>query len=620
MCAIAGILNLNGNRPVDRDLLLRMRDSMIHRGPDDSGAYFDGPVGLASRRLSIIDLQTGNQPIHNEDQTVWVVMNGEIYNFQSVRKDLECRGHHFYTNSDTEVLVHAYEEFGQNFLSVIDGMFGLALWDSREQTLLLARDRMGEKPLHYWAGQNEFIFGSELKALLQHPAVPRDTDPHALSAFLSLQYVPAPRTIFKGVHKLLPGHMLTVSARGNHELVQRQYWDIPMPVEPDKLPPVDAVGEELLGLLRKSVKAQLISNVPVGVLMSGGIDSTLVATLAAEEQPGIQTFTMAFEEPSYDESHLARLVAQRIGCKHHIEVCRADSMVEMLPKIIGILDEPFADASILPTYLLSRFTAKSVKVALGGDGGDELFAGYPTFQALRVRSVFRALPQVLRNAIKSGAAALPRSHHYLSFDFRANHFLRAVDADTVPDFFTLMGAFTEAEKRSLLVGPSIPYEFPATGHFDDDVQRCLYLCAKLYLPDGVLVKGDRASMAHSLEVRAPFLSREMVEFAARCPLEYKMTPTQTKWILRHAARSLLPPEVLWAKKRGFGAPVGKWIMGSLKDFFRDYLHPDRLSREGIFDPGWVTQLLEKHIAGKQNNARTLWTLLVFELWKERMAI
>src|SRR5436190_8137731 len=252
MCAIAGILNHNGYRPVDRDLLLRMRDSMTHRGPDDCGAYFDGPVGLASRRLSIIDLQTGNQPIHNEDQTVWVVMNGEIYNFQSVRKDLEARGHNFYTNSDTEVLVHAYEEFGQSFLSVIDGMFGFALWDAREQILLLARDRMGEKPLHYWAGPSEFIFGSELKALLQHPSVHRDVDPEALSAFLSLQYVPAPRTIFKGVRKLLPGHMLTVSARGNNEPIQRQYWDIPMPTEPANLPPVNEVGDELLGLLRKS--------------------------------------------------------------------------------------------------------------------------------------------------------------------------------------------------------------------------------------------------------------------------------------------------------------------------------------------------------------------------------
>jgi len=401
-------------------------------------------------------------------------------------------------------------------------------------------------------------------------------------------------------------------------LIQRQYWDIPMPTEPARLPPVDAVGDELLGLLRKSVKAQLISNVPVGVLMSGGIDSTLVAALAAEAQPGIQTFTMAFDEPSYDESQLARLVAERIGCEHHVEVCRTDSMVEMLPKIIGILDEPFADGSILPTYLLSRFTARSVKVALGGDGGDELFAGYPTFQALRVRSIFRALPKVLRDAIKAGAAALPTSHSYLSFDFRANHFLRGVDSDTEADFFTLMGAFTEAEKRSLLRGQSTPYKFPATAPFDDDVQRCLYLCAKLYLPDGVLVKEDRASMANSLEVRAPFLSRELVEFAAHCPLEYKMTPTRTKWILRHAARALLPPEVLWAKKRGFGAPIGKWITGSLKEMFRDYLHPDRLSREGLFDPHWVSQLLEKHIAGKQNSSRTLWTLLVFELWKERM--
>lgn len=621
MCAIAGILNLDGQRPVDRGLLLRMRDSMTHRGPDDSGEYFDGPVGLASRRLSIIDLQTGHQPIHNEDQTVWVVMNGEIYNFQAVRQDLESRGHRFYTNSDTEVLVHAYEQFGHDLLASIDGMFAFALWDSHEQTLLLARDRMGEKPLHYWAGDNEFVFGSELKALLQHPAVPRDMDPQSLSAYLTLQYVPAPRTIFKGIKKLQPGHGMLVSAHGSRELVQRQYWNIPMPAEPHPLPSMDAVGEELLGLLRKSVKAQLVANVPVGVLMSGGIDSTLVAALAAEAQPGIQAFTMAFEDPSFDESQRARLVAERIGCEHHVEVCRAESMLEMLPKIIGILDEPLGDASILPTYLLSQFTAKSVKVALGGDGGDELFAGYPTFQALRYRSAFRALPEFLRGAIRSGVSALPTSHKYLSLDFKLKQFLKGVDGNLETDFLTWMGAFTDQEKQSLLLAPDSAFELPADAtRFDNDLQRCLYLCAKLYLQDGVLVKVDRASMANSLEVRAPFLGREMVEFAARCPLEYKMTLTQTKWIVRHAARAILPGDVLWGKKRGFGVPVGKWIIGRLKDLFRDTLHPDRLAREGLFDPRWVGQLLDNHLAGKQNNARTLWTLLVFELWKERMAI
>jgi len=596
---------------------------MIHRGPDDSGIYLSGPVGLASRRLSIIDLQTGNQPIPNEDRTVWVVLNGEIYNFQKLRQDLEALGHRFSTQTDTEVLVHSYEAFGLGFLGTLKGMFAFALWDDRRQTLVLARDRMGEKPLHYFAGPHELVFGSELKSLFHHPAVPREMDAAALSKYLTFQYVPAPQTIFHGMRKLRPGHYMVVSPHGVQE---EQYWDIPKPPAFASPPSMDSLGEELLALLRASVKAQLISNVPVGVLMSGGIDSTLVATLAAEAQPGLKAFTMAFDEPTFDESRRARLVAERIGCEHHVEVCRADNMIDLLPGISAIMDEPLGDASILPTYLLARFTAQSVKVVLGGDGGDELFAGYPTFQALRYRAAFRALPEYMQRGLALAVKEFPVSHKYLSLDFKLRQFLRGVDGTPESDFFHWMGAFTEQEKQSLftedlcrsLSGVDPFEDLSKAARFDDPIQKCLYLCTKLYLQDGVLVKVDRASMANSLEVRAPFLDPDLVEFAARCPLEYKTTPMQTKVILRKAARGILPGEILWGKKRGFGVPVGKWIMGPLKDFCRDTLHPERIRREGLFNPGFVESLLDDHLAGTQNNSRLLWTLLVFELWKERM--
>lgn len=598
---------------------------MFHRGPDDSGAYFSGPVGLAARRLSIIDLETGNQPIHNEDRSIWVVHNGEIYNFEGLRKDLESHGHQFYTHSDTEVLVHSYEEFGLDFLQSLKGMFAFALWDERKQILLLARDRMGEKPLHYYATNQEVVFGSELKSVLQHPDVPRNVDHSALSRYLTFQYVPAPQTIFQDVRKLKPGHYLIVSPQ-QEQLRERQYWDIPAPANTRPLPAMASVGKELLELLRASVKAQLVGNVPVGVLMSGGIDSTLVAALAAEANPGIQAFTMAFEEPTFDESKQAQRVAQRIGCRHHIEVCREGDLLDVLPNITALLDEPLADASILPTYLLARFAAKSVKVALGGDGGDELFAGYPTFQAIRYRSAFRALPKFVRGAIARGVDQLPVSHAYLSLDFKLRQFLRGVDSTPECDFFHWMGAFTEAEKELLLGREQPPPLTPvnlfediaASPRFDSDLERCLYLCAKHYLQDGVLVKVDRASMANSLEVRAPFLDRDLVEFAARCPLEYKMTLLQTKLILRDAARAILPGEILWGKKRGFAPPIGKWLSGGLKDFTRDTLNSERIRREGFFEGKYVQRLLDDHLAGRKNNSRLLWTLLVFQLWKDQV--
>jgi asparagine synthase (glutamine-hydrolysing) len=622
MCAIAGVLNFNTDEPVDRDVLLSMRDSMKHRGPDDCGVYVNGPVGLASRRLSIIDLESGHQPLYNEDKSICLVINGEIYNFKSLRQDLETRGHTFQTMSDAEVVVHAYEQFGLDCLEAIEGMFAFALWDERKQKLILARDRMGEKPLHYYLGPAALVFGSELKSLFLHPSVPRDIDHNSLSKYLTLQYVPAPDTIFRQVRKLLPGHYLTLSPRGDCR--ETQYWDIPAPSKHEFLPPVDFADEQFVSLLRASVRAQLASDVPIGVLLSGGLDSTLVATFAAECLPGIPAFTMAFEDPTFDESRQASLLARRIGCDHHVEVCRGADMRDLLPEVLVTMDEPLADASILATYLLTRFASKSVKVALSGDGGDELFAGYPTFQALRLRSAFRKFPEFVRRVGAAAVGKLPVSDKYLSLDFKLRQFLRGVDGSVVEDFSYWMGAFTRREKQTLLNDQVLEglnetdliEDLNTIRGFDDDVQKCLYFAAKHYLQDGVLVKTDRAGMANSLEVRAPFLGRGLVEFAAWCPLEYKMTMRQTKWIMRHAARGILPGEILWAKKKGFGVPISRWIRGELRELFGDMLEPTRIERGNVFNPAEVQRLLEGHWSRRENNSRLLWTLLVFELWRE----
>jgi asparagine synthase (glutamine-hydrolysing) len=608
-----------------------MRDSMIHRGPDDSGIHIDGALGLASRRLSIIDFSTGRQPIHNEDRTVWVVLNGEIYNFRELRRDLEARGHGFSTRTDAEVVVHVYEEIGEDCVRLLKGMFAFALWDARRRTLLLARDRMGEKPLHYYAGPREFVFGSEIKALLQHPAVPRETDPGSLSRYLTFQYVPAPHSIFKGISKLQPGHRLVVSAEGSREIRQRQYWDIPLAgPEGAKAPPARNLAswaEECRDLLRRSVTVQLVSDAPVGVFLSGGIDSGLVAAFAAEAMPRIRTFTMGFEEPSFDESRAATRVARRIGSEHHETVCQGSDVAALLSEVASFLDEPLADASILPTYLLAKFARGSVKTVLSGDGGDELFAGYPTFQALRARALFLRLPAAVRTLAAAVVDALPVSHRYLSLDFKARQFLRGMEGSAETGFLQWMGAFSEDEKRALLSGQEARGLGRVDG-FEDiavspalqqagDAQRCMYWCAKLYLQDGVLVKTDRATMANGLEARAPYLDPDLVEFAARCPLHYKMSLRQTKILLRRAGRGLLPGEILSGRKKGFAAPVGDWIRRHLQTCFRDYLEAGRLKRQGLFDPAWVQRLLEQHLADQAYHSRLLWTLLMFQWWSER---
>jgi asparagine synthase (glutamine-hydrolysing) len=626
MCGLCGVLNFDGEAPVDQEGLAAMTATLNKRGPDDMGYFCSGPVGLGHRRLSIIDLKMGHQPLSNEDGSIWIVYNGELYNYREIRINLEKAGHRFATASDTEVIVHAYEEYGADCLKAMNGMFAFAIWDSNRRRLLLARDRMGIKPLYYAKLPHCLLFGSEVKALLAHPQFERRLDVTALNLYLSLEYVPTPHSIFAGVHKLPPGHFLLVE--GNETRLER-YWDLHL----DKSEPVAArtVAEcsaEVLQLLHDAVKMELIADVPVGVLLSGGIDSSAVAAMMtrASTRP-VPSFCVAFDDPSFDESSHARLVARHLGTEHHEFPLSADTALATLPEIVAGLDEPLGDSSIIPTYCLSRFTKEHVKVALGGDGGDELFGGYSTLQAHRLANYYQRLaPGWLRNLVEPWVLEkLPVSFDNLSFDFKMRRFLRDYSLPPVVRHHRWLGSFTPEEKAWLLspLAGEARQEVVdlVTGHAhrahtQDPMNQVLYCDLKLYLEGDILVKVDRASMANSLEVRVPLLNRLLVEYAAHLPHSFKLRGLTTKFLLRHALKGILPDSILKRGKKGFNAPVAKWFAGPLKPLLEDLLSPQRLKRQGLFQPDYVTNLIKEHQARYRDNRKLLWTLLAFQMWHQ----
>ena len=613
--------------PVDRDVLTQMTRVLHHRGPDDEGFYLASyedrlSVGLGFRRLSIIDLDTGNQPISNEDGSLQVVFNGEIYNFRELRSELESRGHRFATSADTEVIVHLYEEHGPACVERLNGMFAFALWDEPERRLLLARDRFGKKPLYYAELDGELIFGSELKSLLEHPACPRELDLESLSAYLAAEYVPTPRAIFEGVRKLPAGHRL-VWQDGRARL--EPYWDLSFQRESEARSDADYV-EEFRSRLRDAVRRRLISDVPLGAFLSGGIDSSSVVAFMTEALPAgaVKTFSIGFGERSFDESAHARRVAEHFGTDHHEHVFSVGEMAELLPTVADVMDEPFADASVLPTYLLSRFTREHVTVALGGDGSDELLAGYPTFVADGAARLYR-LPRTIHERVAIPLAdRLPVSTANFSFDFKLKRFLRGAGTPAETRHPTWLGSFTPAEQRGLLVeAPGDPFETQRRAFTRaptrDRVERLIYLYAKTYLQDDILVKVDRASMACSLEVRAPFLDVELAEFLGRVPSSQKLCRFDTKHLLKRAMADVLPAGIAGRPKKGFGVPVAEWIKGELREVVQDELSADRLRRQGIFHAAPVERLLAEHLSGRRDHRKPLWTLFVFQLWHRRWA-
>jgi asparagine synthase (glutamine-hydrolysing) len=629
MCGIAGFLGGDVATSERGVLLSAMTDAITHRGPDGFGHFVHGPVAFGMRRLAIIDLGGGDQPISNEDGTITTVFNGEIYNFRELRAELEAKGHVFDTASDTEVIVHLYEEVGTDLFARLDGMFAIAIWDDREQRLVLGRDRFGKKPLfHAVASDGAFLFGSELKSLHRHPGMGRTVDPVQLAHLLVHDCVPSPRSLLKGVEKLDGGHFMVVDGVTGAKRIE-QYWQLSYERDPNPPSYADAV-EQLRDRLQQAVEARLVSDVPLGVFLSGGIDSSSVAAMmrrAGAEK--IETFSIAFEEESFDESTHARAVAEHLSTEHHEELLSADRMLELIPQVADWLDEPIADPSILPTFVLSRFTKERVTVALGGDGGDEVFAGYPTYTAHKASSSYQRVPGFLRHGlIEPAVRALPASDKNFSLEFKAKRFISGANETLPRRHATWMSGNTPAAALGLLStdARALVREHDLLAVADERnaeviaphwIDRVRYQDLSRYLRDVVLVKVDRASMAASLEVRAPFLDHHLVEWAAALPPEYSFHKGVTKRILKDAMRDLLPDGIVDRPKKGFGIPLAAWLKGPLRPMAEELLAPDRLRAQGLLDPDAVGKLLAAHTSGRSDNRKQLWPLLVFQLWSDR---
>jgi asparagine synthase (glutamine-hydrolysing) len=625
MCGICGVFYCDQNRTVEPRLLERMNRSMVHRGPDDEGYYYSGPLGLGMRRLSIIDLSTGHQPIPNEDESVWIVFNGEIYNFLELHSELAAKGHIFRSRSDTEVILHLYEEEGLKCVDKLNGMFSFAIWDSRIRTLVLVRDRLGIKPLYYSVDAlGNLFFASELKAILSAP-VNRDPDYQALYDYVSLMYVPTPATAFKWVKKLPPGHTLECSASG---VKITRFWDIPLPELGEEDPLSHNYVDDLISLIETAIRRQMISDVPIGALLSGGLDSTTVAAVMTKKvhQP-LKTFTAGFAQKSYNESDDARLVSQVLGTEHFEELV-VPSMIESLPALFNSFDEPFADYSAIPTYLVSRMAAHHVKVVLTGDGGDEVFAGYPTHVAYMVSRWFKTIPKWIRDGIiRPLVMALPSSFERISFDYKAKRFITGVDLPMPQGHYWWKVIFNEQEKMLLFRPEFLRRGFKDTfsvfdqhfkvAHRSHPLNQLLYVDAKTFLLDDNLTKVDRMTMAISLEARVPLLDHEIVERVARMPPKVKVSLLQTKTLLRKAASGLLPKTIRKAKKKGFTPPLPFWIKLELKEMLLEIFSEENLRRSTILQPGYCRNLLLEHLDGKRDNNRQIWTLFSLLCWLEK---
>src|SRR5438270_2075219 len=637
MCGICGDVDLA--RAPDAEAVRRMAAALAHRGPDAHGFFFEGPAALGHRRLSILDIEGGVQPMTAEGVTL--LFNGQAYEHEEVRERLRRRGHSFATRSDTEVVLRSYLEWGERFVEELHGMFAIALWDARNQKLVLARDRLGKKPLYYALASgsgfftepsgrpNRCVFGSELKAFAAHGGVPRELDHEALAQYLAVEYVPAPRSIHRHVFKLPAAHVAVLDERGFR---LRRYWELPAP-SAERIAAQEA-GEELVRLLDGAVARRLVADVPVGVFLSGGIDSTTIAALAARHKDRLQTFSIGFTEQSFDETPFAELASERLGTRHATERLSGQDCLDLLPDAVASLDEPFADPSFLPTLLLSRFTRRTVKVALAGDGGDELFAGYDPFLAHRPAALFARLPQGVHGILRGAAERLPSSSRNMSFDFRLKQFLRGASAPPSLRHQAWIGSFLPSELAEILhpdlrqnSAPGVAYREVLAeaergiqaGVREGSVDEALRFYLGRYLADDILVKADRASMAASLEVRAPFLDTEVVELAARLPWETKLSLTRTKIVLRRALAHLVPEEILARPKKGFGIPVAAWIRGPLRPLFEEMLSESALRNAGVFDAQAVRALLRTHLEGRADLRKPLWTLLMFQLWRKHHA-
>ncbi len=625
MCGIAGWANLDSKKSsqnTSEAVLHAMCERMKHRGPDSEGLWLDESVALGMRRLSIIDLHTGEQPVYSEDRSIVVVMNGELYNFREVRADLEKRGHKFETQTDTEILPHLYEEYGEAMLEHINGMFAFALWDKHKKKLLIARDRFGEKPLYYGVFDGKLIFASEPKVLLENPVVKAEINPGALRQYLSFDYVPAPASIYKNIYKLPAAHLLTLAGG---EVKIRRYWNLSFHKN-GKVPTIEKAATDLRELLADAVRMRLVSDVPLGILLSGGVDSSTVAAFATQfSTEKVKTFSIGFEEDSFDESKFARQVAEHLGTEHYEDKLSVEKAADLISEIGTWLDEPLSDGSLIPTFLLSRFVRKYVTVALGGDGGDEIFAGYPMYFGHKMARVYDSIPRFLRSGvIETIVNNLPVSNKNLSFDYKAKRFVAASKYDVVTRHHSWFGSFSIDQQNVLLSKDVLANtsgdiykgakDLLKITDAETEIERMQFLDMNFYMAEDILTKVDRASMAVSLEVRAPFLDPRVAQFAAQLPLEYKLRGNKGKYILKKAVEPLLPKNILQRPKKGFGIPIAEWLKGRLNPLMHDLLAPERLKNQGLFDEKFVQKLIREHETNAASHHKQLWTLLVFQLW------
>jgi asparagine synthase (glutamine-hydrolysing) len=623
MCGICGIIYNDKSKCINKKILSEMNNSLIHRGPDEDGYFISNNVGLGMRRLSIIDVKGGHQPIYNEDKTICVICNGEIYNHQELRENLEKQGHNFFTHSDVEAIVHLYENFEEDFVHKLRGMFSIAIYDLKEDKLILARDRLGIKPLYYTYQNGAFLFGSELKAILSYPGLEKNISIASISDYLTYLYIPVPDTIFEGIYKLPPAYMLIFS-QGSISL--KQYWEINYRKE--KINPEEYYIERLRDLLKESVRMHLMSEVPLGAFLSGGMDSSTVVALMSEvmDEP-VKTFSVGFDVSDFNELKYAKLVAKRFNTDHH-EINLSADIINLLPKIVAQFDEPFADSSSIPTYLISQFAKQYVTVCLSGDGGDELFAGYGWTRRQKFIEDYKRLPARVRNIIKNlllGSNYLPdRKSKFLD---KFKRFVYDADLDLDESYMRRVTCFSEGMKKLLFKkqffekvknynsSTSIePYfEF---GNIRNSLEKLLFVDTKLFLPDDCLCKVDRMSMLHSLEVRVPFLDHKVVEFVATVPFRYKMRGFTSKYILKKIMKDSLPPQVLRQRKLGFTIPLSSWFRGKLGSFINEILLSSNAGANQLFNREYIIWLLNEHISGKQDFGYQIYTLLVLEIWLE----
>lgn len=613
MCGIAGYWERDGQGSVAR--VKTMCDQIIHRGPDDEGFHVDGGCAIGMRRLSIIDLATGHQPISNEDGTVWIVFNGEIYDYQTLREDLARKGHRFKTKSDTETLVHLYEEEGVEGISRLRGMFAFCIWDARKQQMLLVRDRFGKKPLYYSAGPKGLYFGSELKCL-RAAGVPMEIDDDALRLYFQFNYIPDPLSPFRNVRKLPPGSWLTCDRDGT--VRQGRYWKMPVPAEtPDPALSEEDARRQLRELFDESVRIRMIADVPLGAFLSGGIDSSsVVASMALQSREPVKTFSIGFEEAAFNELQYAAMVAKRYKTEHHEIVVKPDS-VGLVTRLVRHFDEPFADSSAIPTFIVSEFAARHVKVVLTGDGGDELFDGYESFFAIDKLRRFDAIPQAVRQMASALAGMLPYSAYgknYLRMISRPNPLERYFEYNYAPYFLRerLLRPEWMVPSSAEFLRRTFPDCLPPNGA--DILSQVTFFEATAKLTGDMLVKVDRMSMANSLEVRCPLLDHKLAELAARIPHSWKMKNGRGKDILLQAIGDRLPPELLTRSKMGFGVPLALWFRTTLRDFLWDHLTSSRFLNRGMVSGEFVKFLLGEHASGRRDNSHWLWSLLMLELW------